>query len=57
MKLLFLLMFLVFATIVMALTPIRAVIDCGTLSGAGFVEIELPKKEFRVVRINCGVSA
>jgi hypothetical protein len=57
MKYITILILLIFATLAIALTPVRAIIDCGTLSGYGSVEIELPNKEFRVVKINCGVSA
>jgi hypothetical protein len=55
MKLLFILMFLVFATIAVALTPISAVIDCGTLSGFDLVEIYFPNDEVRTINISCGV--
>jgi hypothetical protein len=55
MKYLFAILGLVFVTVALALTPVKATIDCGTLSGYGIVEIELPNSEFRIIKINCGV--
>jgi hypothetical protein len=55
MKYLFAILGLVFVTVALALTPVRATIDCGTLSGYGVVEIELPNSEFRIIKIHCGV--